>query len=82
MINLPYPRLIETPKYTGHYLSDIYDALTRAQRQAFHVWFAKRTGVLHNGRMLVYATDWELFLAAEGKRVEAEVEAADGEGYA
>ena len=82
---LPQPRLIETPDYTGYYLSDIHDALTPEKRRTFTDWFAGQGGVFHNGRRLVYADDWERFLAlsrkelvAEEERVEAE--AADAEG--
>ena len=72
MSSLPAPRLISTPKHTGYYLSDINDALTQERRRAFHKWFAKRTGVLHNGRMLVHATDWERFLCFDWKDIDGE----------
>ena len=80
MSNLPHPRLIKTPDYSGHYLSDIHDALTPEQRRTFTDWFSGQTGAFHNGRMLVYASDWQRFLASEGKHVEAEVAAEAAEG--
>ena len=89
MSNRPAPRLIETPDYTGYYLSDIHEALTRAQRAVFAAWYGdERARVFHNGRAIIFADDWEWFLALERQQLraaedeEAEVEAADGEGCA
>ena len=79
--NLPEPRLIETPDYTGYYLSDIHDALTRAQRRLFTKWLVEQGVVFHNGRRLVYVDDWRKFLAAEAEEYEAQAEAADAEGH-
>lgn len=62
-------RLIETPAYSGYYLSDINDALTRAQREVFTEWFSGQTGVFHEGRHLVYKWDWDKFVEEQQQRV-------------
>ena len=93
MSNLPSPRLIVTPEYSGYYMRDINDALTQAQRALFADWLDRWEGsdqdggVFHRGRLLVYGDTWEWFLAfrrkelvaAEEERVEAD--AADAEGH-
>ena len=85
MSNLPPPRLIVTPEYSGYYMRDINDALTQAQRALFADWLPlfwegwEPGGVFHNGRLLVYADVWEWFLALQRKQLrDADGEEADG----
>ena len=68
-MSLPPPRLIVTPEYSGYYMTDINDALTQAQRALFAGWFDEQTGIFHNGRKLVYADDWEWFLALQRRQL-------------
>ena len=75
MTNLPTPRLIETSDCSGYYLSDIHDALTRKQREAFTEWFSGQTGMFHEGRKLIYKWDWEKFVAEQRRVQEAEATA-------
>ena len=80
MSNLPKPRLIVTPEYSGYYMTDINDALTQAQRALFADWLTlwegsdQDRGVFHRGRRLVYADTWEWFLALSRKELAEHVE--------
>ena len=54
---------IETPEYSGYLLKDIAKYLSDNNFTRFTDWFYGQTGAIHEGEPLVYAHDWDNFLA-------------------
>ena len=53
--------LIETDDYSGYLVEDI-KYLLGPKYEDFAAWFNGQTGVVHEGKLLVYAWDWERWL--------------------
>jgi len=54
--------LIKGEKWEGFYLRDVRKVLSRRQWEKFNQWFEGQTGIIHQGKLVVYRTDLERFL--------------------
>ena len=55
-------KIIKTKTYEGYFLKDIKKHLDAVQFAAFSKFFEGQTGVIHEGKLLVYRDDYERFI--------------------
>lgn len=54
--------LIKTNSYSGYLLEDIKGYLSKNEFEKFQKWFYGQTGVIHEGKLLVYKLDYDRFI--------------------